>query len=72
VGDFTGAAEQVKSLVARSALFEGHMGASRAMGRPTMQTTSEPISIGEETVTEKANDLALCKCIAAAPECSPA
>ena len=28
------------------------------------QTTGEPISIGEETVAEKANDLAVCKCIA--------
>jgi hypothetical protein len=30
----------------------------------------EPISIGEQTVAEKANDLAVRKCIAAAPECS--
>jgi hypothetical protein len=32
------------------------------------QTTVEPISIGEETVAEKASDLAMCKCIAPAPE----
>jgi hypothetical protein len=30
----------------------------------------EPISIGEQTAAEKANDLAVRKCIAAAPECS--
>jgi hypothetical protein len=28
----------------------------------------EPISIGEETVAEKASALAMCKCIAPAPE----
>jgi hypothetical protein len=27
----------------------------------------EPISIGEETVAEKASDLATCKCIASPP-----
>lgn len=32
------------------------------------KTAVEPISIGEETVAEKASDLAMCKCIAPAPE----
>jgi hypothetical protein len=40
------------------------------MGRLPDQTTVEPTGIGELTVAEKANDLAACKCIAAAPECS--
>jgi hypothetical protein len=40
------------------------------MGHPMMQTMGEPISIGEQTVAENANDLAVRKCIAAAPECS--
>jgi hypothetical protein len=38
------------------------IGAPRATGHPTMQTTVGPISIGEETVAEKANDLTVCKC----------
>ena len=39
-------------------------------GASDEQTTVEPISIGEETVAEKSNDVTVCKCIAAAPECS--
>jgi hypothetical protein len=46
------------------------VGAPRAMGLPMMQTLGEPISIGDQTVAEKANDLAVRNCIAAAPECS--
>jgi hypothetical protein len=36
-------------------------------GASDEQTTVEPISIGEETVAEKANDLTVCNCIASAP-----
>jgi hypothetical protein len=40
------------------------------MGHPTMQTTVNPVSSGEEIAAEKASDRVVRKCISAAPECS--
>jgi hypothetical protein len=34
------------------------------------QTTVEPTSMVDDAIAEKASDVATCKCIATAPECS--
>jgi hypothetical protein len=39
-------------------------------GASAEETTVKPIGIGDKPVAEKASDLAVCKCIATAPECS--